>query len=34
MHLRGHDFRILNGHVDYAPLKNVIDIISMERDTI
>jgi CopA family copper-resistance protein len=34
MHLHGHDFRILNGKGDYAPLKNVIDIMPMERDTI
>lgn len=34
MHLHGHDFRILNKQGDYAPLKNVIDIMPMERDTI
>ena len=34
MHLHGHDFRILNGQGEYAPLKNVLDIIPMERDTI
>jgi len=34
MHLHGHDFRILNGQNDYAPLKNVIDIMPMETDTI
>ncbi len=34
MHLHGHDFRILNGQGDYAPLKNVIDVMPMERDTI
>jgi len=34
MHLHGHDFRILNNRGDYAPLKNVIDILPMERDTI
>jgi len=34
MHLHGHDFRILNGQGDYAPLKNVLDIMPMERDTI
>jgi CopA family copper-resistance protein len=34
MHLHGHDFRILNGQGEYAPLKNVIDIMPMERDTI
>ncbi len=34
MHLHGHDFRLLNGQGDYAPLKNVIDIMPMETDTI
>jgi len=34
MHLHGHDFRVLNGQGDYAPLKNVIDIMPMETDTI
>lgn len=34
MHLHGHDFRILNKHGDYSPLKNVLDIMPMERDTI
>jgi len=34
MHLHGHDFRILNGQGENAPLKNVIDIMPMERDTI
>jgi CopA family copper-resistance protein len=34
MHLHGHDFRVLNAHDDYAPLKNTIDIMPMERDTI
>ncbi|WP_051408472.1 multicopper oxidase family protein [Sediminibacterium sp. C3] len=34
MHLHGHDFRILNGQGDYAPLKNVLDIMPMETDTI
>lgn len=34
MHLHGHDFRVLNGHGDYDPLKNIIDIMPMERDTI
>jgi len=34
MHLHGHDFRILNRQGDYAPLKNTIDIMPMERDTI
>lgn len=34
MHLHGHDFRILNAHRAYAPLKNVLDIMPMERDTL
>ncbi len=34
MHLHGHDFRVLNGQGEYAPLKNIIDIMPMERDTI
>ena len=34
MHLHGHDFRILNGKGEYAPLMNVIDIMPMETDTI
>ncbi len=34
MHLHGHYFRVLNGHGDYDPLKNVIDIMPMEIDTI
>lgn len=34
MHLHGHDFRLLNGQGDFAPLKNIIDIMPMERDTI
>ena len=34
MHLHGHDFRVLNGQGEYAPLKNTIDIMPMERDTI
>jgi CopA family copper-resistance protein len=34
MHLHGHDFRVLNGQDDYAPLKNVLDIMPMETDTI
>ena len=34
MHLHGHDFRIVNRQGDYAPLKNVLDIMPMERDTI
>lgn len=34
MHLHGHDFRVINGQGDYAPLKNVIDIMPMETDTL
>ncbi len=34
MHLHGHDFRLLNGQGDYAPMKNIIDIMPMERDTL
>ncbi|MEO5582820.1 MAG: multicopper oxidase domain-containing protein [Saprospiraceae bacterium] len=34
MHLHGHDFRVLNGQGEYAPLKNVLDIMPMEGDTI
>jgi CopA family copper-resistance protein len=34
MHLHGHDFRVLNEHGDYAPMKNIIDIMPMETDTL
>ena len=34
MHLHGHDFRLLNRKGDNAPLKNVVDIMPMETDTI
>ncbi len=34
MHLHGHDFRVLNGKGDYAPLKNVLDIMPMETNVI
>lgn len=34
MHLHGHFFRVLNGQGDHAPLKNVLDIMPMETDTI
>ncbi|MFA7380892.1 MAG: multicopper oxidase domain-containing protein [Bacteroidia bacterium] len=34
MHLHGHDFRVLNGQGEHAPLKNVIDIMPMETDTL
>lgn len=34
MHLHGHDFRALNGQGEYAPMKNIIDIMPMETDTL
>lgn len=34
MHLHGHDFRVLNGKGKNAPLKNIIDIMPMETDTL
>ncbi|HQS04070.1 MAG: copper oxidase [Chitinophagaceae bacterium BSSC1] len=34
MHLHGHDFRLLNGQGEYAPMKNIIDIMPMEKDTL
>jgi len=34
MHLHGHDFRLLNSQGEYAPLKNVVDIMPMETDVI
>ena len=34
MHLHGHDFRLINGQGDYSPLKNIIDIMPMETDTL
>jgi hypothetical protein len=34
MHLHGHDFRLINGQGEYAPLKNTVDIMPMETDTI
>lgn len=34
MHLHGHDFRLLNGQGEYAPLKNTLDIMPMETDTL
>ncbi|MES3019897.1 MAG: multicopper oxidase domain-containing protein [Bacteroidota bacterium] len=34
MHLHGHDFRLLSGQGENAILKNIIDIMPMERDTI
>jgi len=34
MHLHGHDFRLLNGQGENAIMKNIIDIMPLERDTI
>ena len=34
MHLHGHDFRLLNGQGENAPLKNIVDIMPMEIDTL
>jgi hypothetical protein len=34
MHLHGHDFRVVNQYGEYSPLKNVIDVMPMETDTI
>ena len=34
MHLHGHFFRVVNNQGEYAPLKNVLDIMPMETDTI
>jgi CopA family copper-resistance protein len=34
MHLHGHDFRVINGQGEYSPLKNTIDIMPMETDTL
>jgi FtsP/CotA-like multicopper oxidase with cupredoxin domain len=34
MHLHGFDFRVLNGKGENAPMKNIIDIMPMETDTI
>ena len=34
MHLHGHDFRLINGQGDYAPLKNIVDIMPMETDVL
>jgi len=34
MHLHGHDFRAINGQGNNAPLKNIIDIMPMETDTL
>ncbi|MGF1923160.1 MAG: multicopper oxidase family protein, partial [Bacteroidia bacterium] len=34
IHLHGFDFRVINGKGENAPLKNVLDIMPMETDTI
>src|SRR5690606_21159118 len=34
VHLHGFDFRVLNGKGKNAPLKNVLDVMPMETDTI
>jgi FtsP/CotA-like multicopper oxidase with cupredoxin domain len=34
MHLHGHDFRLLNGQGQNAPLKNIVDVMPMETDTL
>jgi len=34
MHLHGHDFRLINAKGEYSPLKNVVDIMPMETNTI
>lgn len=34
MHLHGHDFRLLNRQGENAPLKNIVDIMPMETDTL
>jgi FtsP/CotA-like multicopper oxidase with cupredoxin domain len=34
MHLHGHDFRVVGTQGENAPMKNIIDIMPMERDTI
>lgn len=34
MHLHGHDFRVINDQGENAPMKNIIDIMPMEMDTI
>ncbi|GGC90922.1 hypothetical protein GCM10011508_17630 [Flavobacterium lutivivi] len=34
MHLHGHDFRIINGQEEFAPLKNVMDLMPMETNII
>ena len=34
MHLHGHDFRLLNGQGENSIMKNIIDLMPMETDTI
>lgn len=34
IHLHGFDFRLLNQFGDHSPMKNIIDIMPMETDTI
>ncbi|MBP9883169.1 MAG: multicopper oxidase domain-containing protein [Chitinophagales bacterium] len=34
MHLHGQFFRVKNGQGEFAPLKNVLDVMPMETDTI
>ncbi len=34
MHLHGHDFRLLNSQGENSPLKNIVDIMPMETDTL
>lgn len=34
MHLHGHDFRLINQFKERSPLKNVVDILPMETDTL
>lgn len=34
MHLHGHDFRVVNQYGERSPMKNVIDIMPMETDTL
>lgn len=34
MHLHGHDFRIINGQEEFAPLKNIMDLMPMETNVI
>ena len=34
MHLHGHDFRLLNQYAERSPMKNVVDIMPMETDTL